>query len=147
VTIEELMLDEARRNLTRQEATLDGLRVRSTAVLSISAVIFAILGERQVGELDAWAILALISFVLSAGLAVFILYPREFEFGIKVQQWMGQIDRRTADAGVAAWDTAASLAGMQVANKDNIAILTQCYAAGCGFLVAQVIFWVVGGLN
>jgi len=147
VTIEQLMLEEARRNLGRQEGNLESLRTRATAVLSISAVIFAILGERQVGELGAWAILALASFVLSAGLAVYILYPRPFDFGVKVQSWMGELDRRTADPDVAAWDTAASLAGMQVANKNTLWILTQFYAASCAFLVAQVVFWVIAGLN
>lgn len=147
MTLEELMLEEARRNLVRQEASLESLRTRVTAVLSVSAIVFAILGERQIEKLDAWGVLALISFVVSAGIAVFVLLPHDFAFGLKVANWMGQLTPERANARTAAWDAAHGLAEMYVTNKNQIKRLTEFYTAVCGLLAAQVVCWVLGGLR
>lgn len=139
------MLDEARRGLDRQETDLDGLRTRTTAVVSVAAVVFSLLGEHRIDRLDPWGWGALISFIVSIALAVYVLWPRRMAFGVKVAQWMERIDREKGDPQVAAWMVAKALGGMQVRNKEPIRNRVKAYAGICGLLAVQVTLWVLSG--
>lgn len=141
------MLDEARRGLSRQEGDFDGLRTRTTAVASVSAIVFSLLGEKRLDRLDVWGWCALISFLVSTVLAVYVLWPRRMAFGVKLAQWMERIDRDKADPQAAAWEVAKALARMQVSNKEPISDRVKAYAGICGLLALQVTLWVFSGLS
>lgn len=147
MSLEEVMLDEARRGLSRQEASLDGLRTRTTAVLSVSAIVFSLLGETRATRLDSWGWLALTSFLVSTGLAVYVLLPRPMVFGLKVAQWMAAIDRDKANPEAATWKVAKELGTMRVSNEAQIRRWVFTYTGTCGLLAAQVTLWVFSGLS
>lgn len=65
--------------LAEQERALSGLRTRAGTVLAAASIAGSFLGAKTGhGSLDTWGILALISFVLCFGSAIWVLVPHEF---------------------------------------------------------------------
>jgi hypothetical protein len=81
--------------LAEQERALSSLRSRAGAVLAAASIAGAFLGAKTShGSLDTWGVLALISFALSLGSAIWVLLPHEFVFAFRGESLLGESDHR-----------------------------------------------------
>ncbi|WP_148575648.1 hypothetical protein [Nocardioides caldifontis] len=96
----ELMLEEARRSIDRQSERVHNVRDRAIGLVgfgSIVAASFGFVGDRA---LDTTGYVAALAFVLVAGAALFVLFPRKFHFELsatRIDAWFD--DRHTQRLG------------------------------------------------
>jgi hypothetical protein len=135
------------RTLTQQESSLNELRARTGTLIAASSLVTSFLGGTAIahGGFDAWSILALAAFVLSIGLATWVLLPKEklvfsvygsvlFEDEIAADVFeIGETHRR-----LAYW-----LDGFHSRNEAKIDGLFTCYRAATVALLVEVMFWTI----
>jgi hypothetical protein len=84
-----IVYELALRSLDQQERELAELRSRTNTVIAAAALIASFLGAATIREysgLDALGILALVVLVVTGGLSLYALWPRELRFAIDAQQ-------------------------------------------------------------
>jgi hypothetical protein len=144
-SIEELSYQLTADALAEQERTLNALRTRAGTVIAAASISGSFLGAKvNHGSLDAWAILALISFVLCLGCAIWVLLPQELVFAFRGEALLGVSDQQ----GVEDVTQAYRAAGIWIepfldANRNKIAALSSWFTASCVLLAVEVILWTV----
>ena len=85
----DVLLDQARSQLSRQEAALDTLRTQATAVFSASVVVAALSGPKVLtaAHRSVWGYVAVVLVVLGAAATVFVLAPRDMAFTEPLDRW------------------------------------------------------------
>jgi hypothetical protein len=142
-SIEQLSFELTADALAEQERALSALRARAGTVLTAASVAGAFLGAKTShGSLDAWAVLALISFVLSLGSAIWVLVPHEFVFAFRGEALLAESDHR----GVRDVTEAYRAAGIWTAphlqtNGGKIAVLSGWLTASCVLLASEIVLW------
>jgi hypothetical protein len=155
---ESVLLDEARRALTSQEANLGALQVKATAVLSAAAVVAGLLGASlPTKRFGGLAIAAVVTFALTGVLTVVILWPITVQF-------VGDLDPLLEHVGteLAEFDDeqrplsgeqrqratrqyevtmAASLNDFRKGNRTTMKVKTWVFTVACGLLAVQVVLW------
>lgn len=136
----ELVWSEATRLLARQEADLDTLRTRALAVLSAGALIIGVLGTQAYAV--RWAIVvALALLAISAGVAMWILWPTEFEFSHDLGPVLERIEK--GDPPLTALDVAYSFAydldRFRKRNKEKIDKLATRYIVMCALFGLEIL--------
>jgi hypothetical protein len=145
---EEVLLDEARRSLGRQENTLDVLRSRSVAVLATGGVVAGLAAPKVVGHSASAvpAYLALGAFVLGALVALYVLMPHDFAFSENLTSyatWIGEHgDEQGADRSFAL-ALAKNLEANRGDNRKTLGCLTRLFTWQCGLLAVQVVCWTI----
>jgi hypothetical protein len=93
-SIEQLGLTLTTRALAEQERALSGLRMGAGTVLAAASVAGSFLGAKtNHGSLDAWGILAMLSFALCLASAIWVLIPHEFVFAFRGDALVAASDR------------------------------------------------------
>ena len=101
-----LVLDESKRLIARQEASLNDFRARSLGLLSAAGLIAGIFTAARSSHHSHWQsgciAVALTAFVLLASLAIWVLLPRKWDFAHDLDSWIEDL-RLDNDVPASAW--------------------------------------------
>jgi hypothetical protein len=148
-----LLWEEARRQIEEQRSTLESVRSRSVALLSVASLVAALFGSHILrGEHRWWVtvaiVVALAAFGLSALLTVHLLAPTsDWEFSQNLDSYLVDIKN---EKDVTAEDVTYNLAQhSQVSRRNNEAKLKKLHCEfgwACALLGLQVLAWAVASL-
>ena len=144
-SIEQLSFELTANALAEQERALSGLRARAGTVLAAASIAGSFLGAKTGhGSLGAWGVLAMISFALCVGSAIWVLLPHALVFAFRGEALLAESDHR----GVQDVTEAYRSAGIWIephlqANRDKIAWLSNWLAVSCALLAVEVILWTI----
>ncbi len=129
--------------LAGQERALSGLRARAGIVLATASIAGSFLGAKiSRGYLDAWGILAMISFVVAVGSAICDLVPHKFVFALRGYELLALSDHRALHDVTQAYRAAGIWIGLYLeTNRDKIDELSDWLTLSCVLLAAKVILW------
>jgi hypothetical protein len=147
------LLDEARRSIARQEANLDALRTKTSAVLGAIAVVAGLFGphalDRGRAGFSAWVAIAVTTIAFAAGCVV--VYPRKFKFNVlSIGKWVTALDNarntkipQEVDDAVNSndRDMAITLFKYLRDNKPKIEQMTTFYGIAVVGLLAEAVAW------
>jgi len=142
-SIEELSFQLTAEALAEQERAVNALRTRPGTVIAAASISGSFLGAKvNHGSLDAWAILALLAFVLCLGCAIWVLLPHELVFAFRGEALLAVSDHE----GVEDVTEAYRAAGIWIepfldANREKIGSLSTWFTASCAMLAIEVILW------
>lgn len=144
-SIEEFSYEVTAGALAEQERGLNALRARAGTIIAAASISGSFLGAKfSHGSLDAWAVLALIAFVLCVGCAIWVLLPQALVFAFRGEALLGISDQE----GVEDVAQAYRAAGIWIepyldANREKIGELSSWFTASCVLLALEVIFWTI----
>jgi hypothetical protein len=149
--IEQLTFRLTAAERAEQERTLATLRSCAGTVLAASSIAgsFFAAGSRH-RELGVFGVLAMATFALCSGVAVWVLLPHTFVFAFRGDALLAS---RDADPGAnpdlaEAYRAAAGWIEPHLhANRTRIAMLAEWTTLSCVLLVAEVILWTVGSVG
>jgi hypothetical protein len=150
----EILLDQARRQVDQQVGSLDTLRTRSTAVVSVGGIVAALFATHFLPHAGNLTLAAFASLFAVVALGVFILWPREWNIGVPLpvyQQWIEDYHQWRLDGEPdLAESLTEELAGTLVIaysnNRDTYKWMARAYSAQVFMLVVEIGFWVVATL-
>jgi hypothetical protein len=144
--LELLAYEVAVRDLDRQEAVVNELRARAGTVLTASSIVASFLGGQAIQQtgFGVTTRLALIAFVASVVLCLWILTPRPtltfaldatgiYEALYEQGENLAEVHRR-----LAYW-----VAGFHDANQTRLDPMARVYQFAAGAVVAESILWVI----
>jgi hypothetical protein len=139
------LLDEARRLLIRQEADLDTLRVRAVTMLTVAAVLAGLFAPR-ISTHDHWraalVALSLVMFAATAGLVVFIQWPRAMYFHHDLTSWIEEWAAGTEPVhSELAYNWSRDFIKSRKDNAEIINRLQWCFTLACALVGMQVLTW------
>jgi hypothetical protein len=142
-SIEQLSFELTAGALAEQERALAGLRARAGTVLAAASIAGSFFGaETSHGSLGVWGVLAMVAFALCVGSAIWVLLPHAFVFAFRGETLLAESDHRGVSDVVEAYRTAGIWVQPHLeANRGKIAALSDCLAASCALLAAEVILW------
>jgi hypothetical protein len=142
-SIEQLGLTLTTRALAEQERALSGLRMGAGTVLAAASVAGSFLGAKtNHGSLDAWGILAMLSFALCLASAIWVLIPHEFVFAFRGDALVAASDRQEPLDVSDAYRTAGRWIEPHLhVNGRKIDWLSKWLTASCVLLAIEVILW------
>lgn len=131
--------------LADQDRALAALRTRAGSVAAAASISGSFLGTAVAhGSLDAWAILALIAFVLCAGAAVYVLLPHRLVSAFRVDALLAESDHRRVSDVTEAYRAAGIWMEHHLdRNADKIGDLSSRFAASCLLLTTEIILWTI----
>ncbi len=142
-SIEQFTFELTASALAEQERALAGLRGRAGTVLAAASIAGSFFGAKvSHGSLGAWGVLAMITFALCAGSAVWVLLPHAFVFAFRGKTLLAESDHRGVSDVVDAYRIAGIWIEPYVAsNRRKIASLSDWLTMSCALLIAEVILW------
>lgn len=144
-SIEQLSFELTANALAEQERALSGLRARAGTVAAAASIAGSFLATKT-GHvpLGVWGVMAMGSFALSLGCAIWILLPHALVFSFHGETLLADGDRGEAALVTEAYRTAGSWIEPHLeANSDKIAELSNWLTASCALLVAEIVLWTV----
>lgn len=144
-SIEELSYRLTSEALAEQERALNALRARAGTIVAAASISGSFLGAKvSHGSLDAWAVVALIAFVLCLGCAIWVLLPHSLVFAFRGEALLGMSDQE----GVEDVAQAYRAVGIWIepyldANRDKIGQLSAWFTVSCILLAAEVLCWTI----
>lgn len=141
----ELIWDEAKRLLGRQEGNLDGLRVRALGVLSAAGIVGAVFAAPGAanGSSPTWhrylVLAAAGAFVLLAACSIYIQWPRKFDFSNSIDRWLEDL-RTDGTLTPTDWyyNKSRDLNNFRAQNRTSIDRLATVLQVMCLLLAVQV---------
>jgi Zn-dependent protease with chaperone function len=129
--------------LAEQERALAGLRARAGTVLAAASIAGSFFGAKTShGSLGAWGVLAMITFSLCVGSAVWVLLPHAFVFAFRGEALLAESDHRGVSNVTEAYRTAGIWVEPHLeVNHSKIADLSNWLAVSCALLASEVILW------
>jgi hypothetical protein len=142
-SIEQLSFELTTSALAEQERALSGLRARAGTVLAAASIAGSFFGAKTShGSLGMWGVVAMISFALCVGSAIWVLLPHAFVFAFRGKALLAESDHRGASNVKEAYRTAGIWVEPHLeANRRKIVSLSECLAASCVLLVTEVVLW------
>jgi hypothetical protein len=142
-SIEQLSFELTAGALAEQERGLSGLRARAGTVLAAASIAGSFFGAKTShGSLGVLGVLAMASFALCVGSAIWILLPHSFVFAFRGKTLLAESDHRGVSNVMDAYRAAGIWVESHLAtNRRKIASLSDCLAASCVLLVTEVILW------
>lgn len=144
----EVLLEQARQQLARQEQAVDTMRNRATAVLTACGLVAAFFGSHAFSSQHrsgaVWV--ALILFALAGLCTGFVLAPRKMAFTERLDQWIDWVESAAAAddlATVGMRGLANNLDELWNINQDPVERLSRWYLALCALFVLQAVAWAV----
>lgn len=96
----EVVLDQARAQLTRQEAKLDQLRTIAGTVLSVAGVIAGFVAPSVTTRHPWYAVPPIVSFAVCVTLGIFVLVPRrDLKFSENLESYTTWVDKYGEEPG------------------------------------------------
>jgi hypothetical protein len=150
-TAGDVLLEQARSQLARQEAAVDTVRTRATAVFSASGVVAALFATRvlNVAHPSNWAYVAVALLVCGAIATGYVLAPRNMAYTEKLDDWFSWLEesRNASDRDDAlAIGLANNLAYLWNQNRDTIEWLAWGYLSLCVLFALQVAVWAIAAI-
>jgi hypothetical protein len=144
-SIEQLSFELSANALEEQERSFAGLRTCAGTVLAAGSVAASFLGARSShGSLDRSGTVALVSFVLCVGTAIWVLLPHDFAFGFRTQSRLLPGDRGAPFAIADAYRVAGAWIDRHLdTNRDKIAGLSACLTLSCVLLTLEIVAWIL----
>jgi len=147
-SIEQLSFSLAIGELAEQERALAMLRSCAGTVLAAASVAgsFLVSAIRH-GPAGALGILAIASFALCSGSAIWVLLPHTFVFAFRGQTLLRASDQsRSASMSDAYRAAGAWIEPLVRRNRAKIRALAECLTLSCALLALEVILWTVTAL-
>ena len=143
-----LLWEEARRQIVRQEADLDNLRNRATALLSVSSIVAAIFGA-HVGLLSSHPsyVKVAIGFALaflaaSVALVIAVLSSREgWNFSENLSSYFPDILARNLTPLDVTYNLAKDTVVSGAENQTKLTVMHRLFKWSCVFAGLQVVAW------
>jgi hypothetical protein len=142
VEFEKLAYEAALRSLDKQERVLEELRARTGVLLGASSLAAAFLGQSAFGDPEplAFAVIALVAFVISIVSSVYVLIPKKdlifaevggglYEGLYAFRDDMGEVYRRLAYQLDRFWES----------NDTTIARLSRTYGIAASALIVEIL--------
>ena len=144
-SIEQLSFELTASALAEQERALSGLRTRAGTVLAAASIAGSFLGTKAShGSLNVWGVLAMISFALCVGSAIWVLLPHALVFAFRGETLLAESDHLGTQTVTDAYRSAGIWIEPHLdANGDKIAGLSNWLAVSCSLLAAEVILWTI----
>ncbi len=144
-SIEQLSYELTAKTLTEQERALSGLRAGAGTVLGAASIAGSFLGAKVTsGSLDASAILAMVSFALCFGCAIWVLLPHDLAFAVGGEELLALSDEQDVRDVAEAYRTASSWLDPHVrSNNRTVAQLSSWLSVSCILLAVEVTMWTV----
>jgi hypothetical protein len=144
-SIEQLSFELTANALAEQERALSGLRARAGTVLAAASIAGSFLGAKTGHDsLGVSGILAMLSFTLCLGSALWILLPHALVFAVRGETLLAESDHRGMQAVTEAYRTTGIWIEPHLdANGNKIAQLSNWLAVSCALLAAEVILWTI----
>jgi hypothetical protein len=142
-SIEQLSFELTTSALAEQERALSGLRARAGTVLAAASIAGSFFGAKTShGSLGIWGVVAMVSFALCVGSAIWVLLPHAFVFAFRGKALLAESDHGGTSNLMDAYRTAGIWVEPHLeANRRKIVSLSECLAASCVLLVAEVVLW------
>lgn len=143
----DLVAEEVKRAIGRQEANLDGLRTRSLGLLSTSGIIAALFSPRTLNHsLNIWQTAALVVALLAFSGGVFtsimIQKPADFKFSLDLDAWfVGSEPPQDPIASNVGYGIPKALWAAHQENNAKIAAKTKFLTCTCFAVLIQVVAW------
>jgi uncharacterized membrane protein YeaQ/YmgE (transglycosylase-associated protein family) len=146
----ELILTEARSALASQLAALDTYRTRGAAALSVAGLIGALFGTHVLTAHSNLGIGALVAFIVSAALAIWILWPCNVDSGPQLQELHNWSKLHGGTPEATEFVATALIDSLQNAYKTNAEILVRfarLLALVYGLVAVQLVLWAAATLH
>ena len=144
----EIVFDESRRLLERQESELDGLRSRATTLLGAAGLINGLFGVQSVrGQHYTDPRLVLLVAALSAFGAmtvcvIWIQWPTKFTFQEDVNQWLDQLEAGTSPRPFDFnYHFARQFTDFRATNELKMVWRYRGFTVACALLGVEVVCW------
>ena len=144
----ELVLAQAHRGLTQQQAALDNLRARAGTLVAAASLVSSFFGAAALSDQDRppsthWVLLAFACLFVVLVAAISIVWPYQWRWGTAVRRLLG--DSVEADPPAPIDEMRRSLAWyMQVdtdSNSKKLDCLWWCLRIALVAMAAEVVFW------
>jgi type II secretory pathway component PulL len=144
-SIEQLSFELTASALSEQERALSGLRACAGTVLGAASIAGSFLrATAGSGGLDAWAILATVSFALCFATAIWVLLPHELVLALGGEELLAEADQREIRDLAGAYRAAGSWTEPRLqANRQKLDRLADLLIVSCGLLAIEVISWTI----
>ena len=142
----ELLLGEIRAKLDGQLSTMESIRTRAVAALSVSGVVGALFGAKLVGQRSWEAYVAIAAFVISSLVAIYALIPHGLRLrpiGEKWLKWATEHLHNPASGEVLALQMSEDMAEWYKGNQPKLKRLHWAIALAFVGVGVQLVFWVV----
>lgn len=142
-SIEQLSFELTANAMTELERSLGGLRMCAGTVLGAASIAGSFLGAKAShGWLDAWAILAMVSFALCFGCAIWVLLPHDFGHIAGGEELLAVSDREGVRDLTEAYRTVGGWLQPQLqTNRRMVARLATWLSVSCMLLAVEVALW------
>ncbi len=147
----DVLLTQARSQLSRQESAVDTMRTRTTAVFSASGVVAALFGPKILTATNPtqWGYLAVAFLFVGAIATGYVLAPRNMTFTEKLDDWWDWL-KRAEDADdrdeALSIGLAENLDALWKLNRDTTEDLGWGYLVLCIVFGLQVAAWAIAAL-
>jgi hypothetical protein len=140
---------EAMRSISQQQQVLNELRARTGILIAVSAISTSFLGAQaftQNRSPGVWWWAAVVSFALTSGCAVSVLWPRRnWLFGSYaatiINDWLDRDDAPSIDQ--MHLQRAVYLQDDYDQNRTKLTRLFYLFAITSGFLIVEILFWLI----
>lgn len=147
-SIEQLSYELTANALAEQERAFSGLKMCASTALGAASVAGSFLGAKAIhGSLDGWSVLALVSFGLCVGSAIWILGPHDFVFAFRGDVILAESDRNVQDMREAYRATGAWIEANMDTNSHKIDDLSVWLTVSCVSLAVEIVSWTLGVLG
>ena len=142
-SIEQLSYELTAKALTEQERALSSLRACAGTVLGAASIAGSFLGAKASrGSLDACAILAMISFALCFGCAIWVLLPHDLALAVGGEDLLAASDERSMREVAEAYRAASSWLDPHLQTSHRmVARLSTWLTVSCMLLAIEVALW------
>jgi hypothetical protein len=147
----EVLLAQARSQLARQEAAVDTLRTRATAVFSASGVVAALFASHllSLANPSKWVYVAFAMLFVGVLVTIYVLVPRHMVFTEQLDDWWPWLDAAKGANDVddaAAQGLAENLSTLWKLNQDPLRKIGKGFMILCIVFGLQVAAWVLAGI-
>ncbi|MDP9345890.1 MAG: hypothetical protein M3P44_09220 [Actinomycetota bacterium] len=139
-----IVYELALRSLDQQERELAELRARTNTVIAAAALIASFLGAaaiREHGGLSAGSVVALVILVLTGGLSLYVLWPRELSFAFDARATYAELYPLLDTVSEAQLRVAYSARDRYRSNKTAIDRLEVAFQVAVLALGLQTVLW------
>jgi hypothetical protein len=143
-----LLFAQSSAEITQQNSSLDALRTRSVALLSVGTLAGGLFGSHlthgHLSSLNTGGLIAALAlFAASTGVAITVAWPRKWIVGTNRQPLVTQVADGTISLAEVNYALASRTEQNWAANQKTLANLYRLFAILCALTGAQVIAWAI----